>query len=430
MKKILHFILFLALCSCSTENTTEQKSSFETIHIKELSDCNIVGYSDVYDSVRFIALETSKECLIGHIDILISYKDRFFILDKFISKSVMAFNAQGNFINKIGALGQGPGEFLNPAHMAIDPYKDQILMYDNLKKCILSYDLDGNYLQSINLEFRIDAFDVIFPDKIALYYNYYGNENIRMLPKHNIHVVNERGKVIKKYFNRENSIKPNHSGINHFSHQNNKLLFNASFDNNILEYTENGFLIKYKIDFGEKGLNEDRLKKMMRTFQGKEILFDEIDNSDYTYITGFQETGNFLILTTSYKKKLYSIIYSKSTKNITISNIYLNDLNGLIPGGHIIFNGFPDDCIVSYFYPSEISLDYYQDLLNKSLNDSDYIKNQFLHNINKIDNSCNRVMKKIIENNIFSCKKEEFNIVKALDYNSNPVLVIGKLKTF
>ncbi|MFC2141763.1 6-bladed beta-propeller [Acidobacteriota bacterium] len=55
---------------------------------------------------------------------------------------VFKFDSNGKFIKSFGPQGQGPGEFQNPRHIAIDS-KDNILIYDLGPQILHRYDKDG-----------------------------------------------------------------------------------------------------------------------------------------------------------------------------------------------------------------------------------------------------------------------------------------------
>jgi len=86
---------------------------------------------------------------LGSIDKLIAYKDRLYVLDKNIAKSLLAFNREGTFIEKIGTMGQGPNEYIKIKDFTVNTNKNEIILLDANK--MIFYDLDGKYLKSVQL---------------------------------------------------------------------------------------------------------------------------------------------------------------------------------------------------------------------------------------------------------------------------------------
>lgn len=67
-----------------------------------------------------------------------------FILRSYIGEGdcIFKFDGNGKFIKSFGPQGQGPGEFQNPHHIALDK-EDNILILDFGKRTLLKYDRDG-----------------------------------------------------------------------------------------------------------------------------------------------------------------------------------------------------------------------------------------------------------------------------------------------
>ncbi|MDR3095059.1 MAG: 6-bladed beta-propeller, partial [Bacteroidales bacterium] len=65
--------------------------------------------SEIASDVTYIPLETSPECLIGRIDKIISFDDKYYILDR-QTESILVFDSTGKYLFKIAQIGNGPGE--------------------------------------------------------------------------------------------------------------------------------------------------------------------------------------------------------------------------------------------------------------------------------------------------------------------------------
>jgi len=421
------FIIF----SCNRKHEIEQDIDFSTFQINGVDNCNILKYSSIFDNIKFVKLETNENSLIGRIDQLIFYNDIIYILDRYISKAVFIFDSSGKFLGKVGAIGKGPGEYLNPNYIDINVHSDEILVYDNFKNNIMTYDLSGKYRNTIKLKNTINAFSVLGSNEIALYFNYYGDEEIRYLPRHNLHIINTKGKILYKEFDRENSNIPNYEGLKSFSRFTNSVLFSPSFDNNIYKISNDNVSVKYKLDFGEKNLKKDFLNNIVSTTKNKMEVSEKIKNSNLINFTGLYETENYLVFRITYKKNILNIFYSKRTRNFKLSKIYINDMYGLIPGSHNFFQGNTGDMLISYIIPSDIPLDYYKYLLKKALSDGNSVKNEFLKNIENSNNSdCKNEMKNIISSIDFRISLKEFNDINSITPNDNPVLIFLEILNF
>lgn len=427
MKNIYAILISAFLIFSCNKGYKDNDSNFHTIH-SPVFDCKVLAYSEVFDYVHFIKLETNTNCLIGNIDAILYHKNVFYIFDKLISKSVFIFNDEGKYLGRVGNLGNGPGEYISPEFITLNLYTDEILIYDNTKKIILFYDLMGNYINSIKLKNRINAFSVLEKDLFVVYYNYFGKEHIDELPTYNLQIINSNGKVILEAFDRTQSNIPNTTSINNFFHFNDELLFHPSFDSRIYTISNNDISTKYKLDMGENLLSTELLQNFVVESDDKQQVYDKIYNSDKTYIHGFCELRDFLIFNIRYKGKLHNIFYSKRTKNIKYSTAFINNVYGVITGSNI-FYAMDSTKLVSYFIPSANSVEYYKYLMKNALNDQQFLKNQFLKSIQQApQNACNDSAKKIILSTKFEVTENEYQFINDVDQNQNPILIIHKLK--
>ncbi len=100
------------------------------------------------DSCTLIQLETRPECLIGEIYKIFFYKNRLYILDRSVSKSVFVFDLNGKWISTIARVGHGPGEYINITDMFIDPLRETLNLVAFANRKIMSFSLDGKELLS------------------------------------------------------------------------------------------------------------------------------------------------------------------------------------------------------------------------------------------------------------------------------------------
>ncbi|MGE4567698.1 MAG: 6-bladed beta-propeller [Bacteroidales bacterium] len=100
------------------------------------------------DSCSLIQLETRPECLVGEIDKIFFYKDRLYILDRRVGKSVFVFDLKGKWISTIARSGHGPGEYINITDMFIDPIRETLNLVAFANRKVMSFSLDGKKLLS------------------------------------------------------------------------------------------------------------------------------------------------------------------------------------------------------------------------------------------------------------------------------------------
>lgn len=120
----------------------------------------------ILSDFRLIPLETRKDVLIGHLDKVVLYEDKIFVLDKSIAKQVFCFDAEGRFLYKFGARGRGPGEYDEPRDF--DVANGKVFIID--RQCrVFIYDLSADLQQVINLPFLSVHLTVFNDSSMFLY---------------------------------------------------------------------------------------------------------------------------------------------------------------------------------------------------------------------------------------------------------------------
>lgn len=108
--------------------------------------------SSICDTIKYIKLETSKECLLADIDKIKYHNKKLYILDRRVSKSLFIFDLEGKFINKIKRIGRGPGEYTLLQNFFIDKKNNQLVLFSDNHK-LLYFDCTGKYLSERKLNF-------------------------------------------------------------------------------------------------------------------------------------------------------------------------------------------------------------------------------------------------------------------------------------
>jgi len=159
IKIICFFIFLFALSGCITKNSAEELSNLDSsnqmynINIDLSNGKEVVKYSTFFKNLKIIKLENNNNAIIGNIDKMQRYKNLIVIMDGHKSKGVFIFSIEGQFIRKIGGIGNGPEEYSNPEDFTIDDINGLIYILDSEAKKINKYNLiDGKYLASISLK--------------------------------------------------------------------------------------------------------------------------------------------------------------------------------------------------------------------------------------------------------------------------------------
>lgn len=142
--------------SCSHDNDISLtpiciNDSLLIVDIDNSVQLESINYSDFYSNVQAITLECDTNILIGFIDKLEAYNDYLIILDVNYSQSVFVFDKSGDFIRKIGSVGQGVGEYIGVSDFTVDS-SGLLYLLDHWSQCINIYELSsGTFLRKIKI---------------------------------------------------------------------------------------------------------------------------------------------------------------------------------------------------------------------------------------------------------------------------------------
>lgn len=145
---LLISVLFsITLIGCGTDNEPE----LDTYSIEEVAVLGIETISTKNDST----ITENDDALFSSIgEIAVSDEGTLYVLDSDLNKIVL-FNSDNEVERVIsGKEGRGPGEFVMPTTMALDPSNQDILVYDYPMQRISFFDSKGQYRTTMNVPVR------------------------------------------------------------------------------------------------------------------------------------------------------------------------------------------------------------------------------------------------------------------------------------
>ena len=118
----------------------------------------ISASGDFYDeavrrmpSPEFVILKEDDATMYSEITRLVDAYGKYFVLDSWSSRKLVAFDHQGNPVASFGKRGNGPGEFVIPNDVFVD--SQYVYLADGPGQAILQYDHEGNYLRKLDTPF-------------------------------------------------------------------------------------------------------------------------------------------------------------------------------------------------------------------------------------------------------------------------------------
>ena len=126
-----------------------EESNIKTIRA-DIENLQEVSIFDIFSHIEIIPLETTDNSLIRDICNVVSFRDKYFILDRWQTK-VLIFRRDGTFLNKISDRGQGAKEYLYISYFEVDTFRNILTLLDPISQSMFEYDLYGNFLNRFRL---------------------------------------------------------------------------------------------------------------------------------------------------------------------------------------------------------------------------------------------------------------------------------------
>lgn len=317
----LMLFCFLILISCSN---TEKSLGTKDIDMESAVKIPVnfskepVKLSHILQETGYIRLETSKNCLIGHIDKLIFADHKIFVLDKYISQGVFVFDSDGVFLYRIGNMGKGSEDYLEALDLAIDRKKKQLMLLDLKGRKVNFYDYSGKFNSSVKLPWFFQSFALINEDKLAFSTSTAYNSMRKEVNNHYLVLGSLGGNVASKAF-------PYQEEARRFSYNSefplhvfdDTVYFNPRFSNNIYKISNDGIRGAFQLVFDDGGIPPSQL--------------ESISDEDFTTLRSTKSCfdGNFILLangsnfTVSTPTGVYDGFYNNKSQKTIFSKSYV-----------------------------------------------------------------------------------------------------------
>ena len=149
MKSIL-LLLIITLLGCSSNKKQEpiSKSGVPVINLSEdVSTVPSLLLSESAEKLEIVSLEMTDQSMLGEIR-RIQVTDHNIWIDHGREFYIYRFSRTGKFLNRIGSIGQGPGEYVNYLTFLVDEDKKEVYIIANTNG-VLAYDFEGNFKRMI-----------------------------------------------------------------------------------------------------------------------------------------------------------------------------------------------------------------------------------------------------------------------------------------
>jgi len=192
-------LMCLFLCSCRQKSTVES-DGVAIINVEnQIGKYHAIPASEYVSGLEYIPLETNDRCLMGKVNEIFVESSHIFIYGFNGSRSFCyTFGRDGKFLGEIGHYGQGPSEYTSIFNMSIDE-KEQCLYLSVMGDKMLKYSWNGDFLQSIKTPQMGTHIDNLIFLRDSLFIGHICNSTGREM--YNFLIFNNSGEIIKTFDN-------------------------------------------------------------------------------------------------------------------------------------------------------------------------------------------------------------------------------------
>ena len=304
MRKYLFicFVLMLFVSGCTKKEADIRRV---VVDVKEIQ--KNVPFSQLFDSLAYIPLETTKESLFKQIDKLCMDKEgNFYILDQEGVNAIYKFDKQGRFKGQIGYRGKGPREYLEITDFCL--YRDTIVeIYDADREKRMQYTTSGKFIREENNWDMGGASFIHWGDTVAFYGSCGG-----YCPNLKVYVDGKKHSFFKQDY-------PEMMDKWEYFHTDGSSLYYSDNYNDTLYYFKDGKMDPYfYVDFGEQKLPKESRDTRKAMESG---LCFEIDNVKFI--------SNCVYFNFKYASRVIHTFWDRKRNIVNLVRSFDNDIDGV-----------------------------------------------------------------------------------------------------
>lgn len=426
-------VFVLLGCSSNKKQEPISKSGIPVINLSEdVSTVPSLLLSEVAEKLEIVPLEMTDESVLSDITEM-QVTDHNIWIDHGREFYIYRFSRSGKFLNKIGSIGQGPGEYTNYSTFLVDEDKKEVYIIANTNG-VLAYDFEGNFKRKIvDIQMILQLFASPYDQYILNNQKFFATQNFglyRPIDKDSLWSFVSLGDDFqkKKYFKnpahagREEQIIANRANMDRMVNYWREYLtsmdtYNAQLT---LKYPDTDTIYCY-----DDATNQLSPQYAIFTdeekgdYEATHLWFKDRKSFDYFSIFSYYPTKDFVYLIGSKGEEVYTYCYNKKDGSVRLQKRQSAITERDVPWFSFPLRQMKRDFVLDndlgggdFTVDSRSSGKYWIDILDSSDNenwiDIDQIKSSTV-----IDESK---------------KKELIQVLENVTEDSNPILLIATLK--
>ena len=434
MKSIL-LLLIITLLGCSSNKKQEpiSKSGVPVINLSEdVSTVPSLLLSESAEKLEIVSLEMTDQSMLGEIR-RIQVTDHNIWIDHGREFYIYRFSRSGKFLNKIGSIGQGPGEYTTYSTFLVDEDKKEVYIIANTNG-VLAYDFEGNFKRKIiDIQMVLQLFSSPYDQYILNNQKFFATQNFglyRPIDKDSLWSFVSLGDDFqkKKYFK-----NPAHVGKEEL------IIANRANMDRMVNYwreyltsmdTYNGQLTLKYPDTDTIYCYDDATNQLLPQYaiftdeekgdyEATHLWFKDRKAFDYFSIFSYYPTKDFIYLVGSKGEEVYTYCYNKKDGSVRLQKRQSTITERDVPWFSFPLRQMKRDFVLDndlgggdFTVDSRSSGKYWIDILEPS-SDENWIDIDQIKSSTVIDESK---------------KKELIRVLESATEDSNPILMIATLK--
>ena len=433
MKSILLLIITLLGCSSNMKQEPISKSGIPVINLSEdVSTVPSLLLSESAEKLEIVSLEMTDQSMLGEIR-RIQVTDHNIWIDHGREFYIYRFSRTGKFLNKIGSIGQGPGEYTTYSTFLVDEDKKEVYIIANTNG-VLAYDFEGNFKRKIvDIQTILQLFSSVYDQYILNNQKFFATQNFalyRPIDKDSLWSFVSLGDDFqkKKYFKnpahvgREEQIIANRANMDRMVNYWREYLtsmdtYNAQLT---LKYPDTDTIYCY-----DDATNQLSPQYAIFTdeekgdYEATHLWFKDRKSFDYFSIFSYYPTKDFIYLIGSKGEEVYTYCYNKKDGSVRLQKRQSAITERDVPWFSFPLRQMKRDFVLDndlgggdFTVDSRSSGKYWIDILEPG-GDENWIDIDQIKSSTVIDESK---------------KKELIQVLESATEDSNPILMIATLK--
>ena len=434
MKSIL-LLLIITLLGCSSNKKQEpiSRSGVPVINLSEdVSTVPSLLLSEAAEKLEIVPLEMTDESVLSDITEM-QVTDHNIWIDHGREFYIYRFSRTGKFLNRIGSIGQGPGEYVNYLTFLVDEDKKEVYIFST-NNGVLVYDFEGGFKKQISdFQTMVGMFSSIYKQYILNDHKFFAIQNFglyrsvdkdslwsfvslddnfqkKRLFKNPVHVGKEE-QIIANRANMDRMVNYWMEYLTSVDIYNGQLTLKYPDTDTIYCYDDatNQLLPQYAIFTDEeKG-----------DYEATHLWFKDRKAFDYFSIFSYYPTKDFVYLIGSKGEEVYTYCYNKKDGSVRLQKRQSTITERDVPWFSFPLRQMKRDFVLDYdlgggdfTVDSRSSGKYWIDILEPG-GDENWIDIDQIKSSTVIDESK---------------KKELIRVLESATEDSNPILMIATLK--